>query len=125
MDKKTKQLFDIDLQFCKESQTQGSKAWDKYLSDNAIMGGGPHEPYQIGKEVFMPGLESFFDLEDLKFDWEPKHAFISDDETLGVTTGTYKRSFRQNSKVVNRDGKYTTTWKKFNDEWKIVLDIGN
>jgi hypothetical protein len=68
---------------------------------------------------------SFYQLENLQFTWKPIHGFISDDKTLGVTTGTYERTYMQNNKKVTKRGKYTTTWKKIDNEWKIVFDIGN
>lgn len=120
-----KELFDIDLQFCLESQTDGHKAWDKFLSDDVVFGGDAEDPYTQGKQQILPSMEKFYQLEDLDFTWEPKHAFISDDKTLGVTTGTYDRTFKQNGEIVNRKGKYTTTWKKMDGHWKIVLDIGS
>ena len=115
----------IDRQFCLESQTEGYKAWDKYLSEDVIFGGDPESPYTIGKKKIVPSLISFYQHEDLKFTWEPKHGFISNDSTLGITTGTYERTYISNNEVINKKGKYTTAWKKIKGEWKIVLDIGN
>ena len=125
MNEKTKQLFEIDLKFCEESQSIGHEAWEKYLSENVILGGGPNEPYLDDRNQMMTSLVKFYKLEDLHFSWEPRYAFISDDETLGVTTGVYKRSFKVEGEVREQSGKYTTTWKKIDGEWKIVLDIGN
>lgn len=120
-----KELFDIDLAFCMESQKNGVKAWVKYLSEDVVFGGDPKDPYIQGKQNIIPSMEQFYQLKDLHFTWEPKHAFISEDQTLGVTTGTYERVYSSNGEVIKRSGKYTTTWKKFNEEWKIVFDIGN
>lgn len=120
-----KELFDIDRQFSLESQTDGYKAWDKYLSEDVIFGGDPKDPYTIGKKKIVSSLMNFYQLKDLKFTWEPIHGFISDDKTLGLTTGTYDRTYILNNEVINRKGKYTTAWKKIEGDWKIVLDIGN
>lgn len=118
-------LFEADRQFCKESQTDGYKAWDKYLSSDIIFGGEPEGPYVQGKKQIIESMKGFYQLKDLDFTWEPKHGFISKDKTLGVTTGTYDRTYTLNDEVINRKGKYTTTWQKIDGEWKIVLDIGN
>lgn len=125
MSKDTKELFDIDKQFSNESQSDGYKSWDKFLSEDVVFGGDPLDPYTQGKKNIIKSLEEFYKLEDLDFSWEPKHAFISDDKTLGVTTGIYSRMFKQGYEIINRKGKYTTTWVKENGEWKIIFDIGN
>jgi hypothetical protein len=117
-------LFDIDTQFCKESQTDKEKAWDKYMHEDCLLGNGPEDPF-TRKPEFMKSISPFYKLEDLFFVWEPKHAFISDDETLGITTGTYTRSFVVDGEVKEKKGKYTTTWKKVEGAWKMVYDVGN
>ena len=124
MNEKLKQLFDIDTQFCDESQTDKSKAWDKYLSKDCLLGGGPNDPFSL-KEEFMTSIVSFYQLENLSFVWIPKHAFISDDETLGVTTGVYTRSYMLKGELLSQNGKYITTWQKEDGAWKIVYDVGN
>jgi hypothetical protein len=120
-----KELFDIDLQFCLESQKEGFKAWNKFLSEHIIFGGDPEDSYISGKKKIIESLEKFYQLKNLVFTWKPKHAFISDDRTLGVTTGFYERTYLSNGKIINRKGKYTTTWKRIDGAWKIIFDIGN
>ncbi len=122
---KVKQLFDIDKQFCKECQVDKEKAWMKYTARKSIMGTGLHNPYITDLVQIESGIKSVFALEGVDFTWEPVHGFISDDETLGVTTGTYIRKHIVDGKEVTALGKYCTTWKKEDGQWKIVLDIGN
>ncbi len=122
---KLKQLFQIDIQFCKECQTQKEKAWMKYTAKQSIMGTSKHHPYITDRDEIEHGIEALFKLDNISFMWEPKYAFISDDETLGVTTGTYTRTYIHDEEEHIEIGKYITTWKKINDEWKIVFDIGN
>jgi hypothetical protein len=114
----------MDKNFCAESQTDKSKAWDKFLSKNCILGNGPRDPFGT-KEPFIEALVGFYKLESLHFVWEPVHGFISDDETLGVTTGTYKRSYILNGEKQEQQGKYCTTWIKEEGTWKIIYDVGN
>lgn len=125
MNKELEELMNVDRQFCQDSQTLKSQAWDNNMAEDAMIGSELHQPYTYGKETIMPNLIRFFELEDLHFVWEPKHAFISDDQTLGVTTGIYTRTFTADGKEVKRIGKYMTTWKKINGEWKFVFDMGN
>lgn len=122
---KRKQLFDADTKFCEECQIDKEKAWMRYTADFSIMGTPKHHPYITDRVTIEKGIKQVFDLENIKFTWEPVHAFISEDETLGVTTGVYTRIHTDNGEEVKTIGKYCTTWKKIDDEWKIVLDIGN
>ncbi len=123
--KKEEQLFNVDKAFCELSQKSKEMAWLKYLDKDAIMGTKLHEPYIYGNKRIQRILEIIYSLHNLSFSWEPLHAFISDDETLGITTGTYYRSYSLNDKVLIEKGKYMTVWKKKGHEWRIVFDMGN
>ena len=122
---KIKQLFDVDREFCKECQTSKEVAWMKYTAKKSVMATGEHQPYITDLNQIELGIKHLFSLDNIDFTWEPVHGFISDDETLGVTTGTYVRQYEVNGKIERQVGKYCTTWKKEDGEWKIVLDIGN
>ena len=125
MKKELEELMNVDRKFCEDSQTLKSEAWANNMADEVLIGSEQHLPYDFGKETVIPKFKQFYELEDLHFIWEPKHAFISDDNTLGVTTGIYTRTFIADGKEVKRIGKYMTTWKKINGEWKFVFDMGN
>lgn len=125
MNDKTRQLFDVDNQFCLDSQTNKSQAWAHYFSDEVLMGSPKHHSYYAGKDLCTSLISKLYLLENLSFSWEPQFAFISDDETLGVTTGIYTRKYLVNHNEIVETGKYVTTWKKINNMWKIVLDLGN
>ena len=125
MKKCEKELMQVDLDFCEKSKTSLEDAWDFYMSEKVIMGTGKHEPYLEKKPQIIKLIEMTYKLEGIDFTWAPDHVFVSEDETLGVTTGKYTRKYiiegRENIQV----GKYCTTWQKEKGLWKIVLDIGN
>ncbi len=125
MKKEIRELMDTDIRFCELSQKVGKDGWDKFLSKKAIMGTGKHEAYIEGKNKIVSLIAIVYALEDIDFKWEPVHAFISDDSSLGVTTGTYKRTYKIEEEEYTEIGKYMTTWKKEDGEWKIVFDMGN
>lgn len=125
MKKALKELMDTDRAFCQLSQEEGKYGWDEYLSKKAIMGTSKHEPYIEDKNQIVSLIGMIYLLDTIRFTWEPVHAFISDDETLGVTTGTYKRTYKIEEEVFEEIGKYVTTWKKEDGKWKIVFDMGN
>lgn len=125
MNRKLEEIFDLDRQFCELSKTMKHKGWQKYLSKDAIMGTRLHEPYIEGKGKISKIIEIVYSLSNIDFTWEPEKGFISDDETLAVTSGNYTRQYTLNNEVVEEIGKYITTWKKIDGDWKIVFDMGN
>lgn len=125
MKKELKELMEVDKQFCSESQSDKGIAWDKYLSKNAIMGTSKHEPYIENKAQIVNLISMVYKLENLNFTWEPIHGFVSNDNTLGVTTGMYTRTYKIEDEVHEEIGKYVTTWIKQDGNWKIAFDMGN
>jgi len=125
MKKEIKKLMNVDRAFCSESLEDKGYAWDKYLSKKAIMGTSKHEPYIVDKSKIINLISMIYRLENISFTWEPLHGFVSKDETLGVTTGTYTRTYKIEEEVYEEIGKYVTTWQKENDEWRIIFDMGN
>lgn len=125
MKKEIRELMDIDRKFCLESKEDKGYAWDKYLSKRAVMGTSKHEPYIEDKTRIVNLVSMIYRLENIHFTWEPVHAFVSKDKTLGVTTGTYTRTYLIEDEEYKEIGKYVTTWQKEADEWKIVFDMGN
>lgn len=125
MKKEVKELMDLDRKFCEDSQNFKEEGWRKYLSKKTLMGTPKHEPYLEKKEVIVNLLAMIYKLDSISFTWEPHHAFLSEDNTLGVTTGIYTRTYKIDEEALTETGKYTTVWKKQDKEWKIVFDMGN
>ncbi|AIO18881.1 hypothetical protein KQ51_01002 [Candidatus Izimaplasma bacterium HR1] len=125
MKKEIKELMELDKLFCLESQKTGVESWAKYLSKKAIMGTPKHEAYIKDRSKMVSLVGMIYRLDNIDFTWEPLHAFISKDSTLGVTTGTYIRTYKIEDKEFKEIGKYVTTWQKEEGKWKIVFDMGN
>lgn len=125
MREEEKKLLELDQTFSSVSQTKKAEAWDRYLAEDAIMVTGGHNPYIIGKMNIITGIKKLYELPKLTFYWEPKIARISEDKTMGYTTGIYTRTYEINGKPIKEIGKYTTIWRKESGTWEIVLDIGN
>lgn len=118
-------IMKLDLEFCKACKTGGGKAWASYFMDDGFMTSREHEKNIIGKLEIEEAMSSVFQLKDIKFDWWPVFAVVSDDGSLGVTNGLYERSYEVDGKLFEQKGKYTSIWKKVNGEWKILFDTGN
>lgn len=118
-------LIETDKRFCEACQIDKEKAWMRYMHPHTIMGTSKDNPF-ITDLVEIEGImKSVFEMEGMHFRWKPIYAFISDDDTLGVTVGLYKRNYMKDGTEQEDKGKYMTVWKKVNGEWKAVFDMGN
>lgn len=54
----------------------------------------------------------FFNLPSLTCRWEPRFIDVSEDFSLGYTSGTYVREYKEDGILIIEKGKYTTIWKK-------------
>lgn len=59
--------------------------------------------------------------------WRPERAFVSNDATLGYTTGENTVTVPdRDGKLVHISGRYTTVWRRESGgDWKCVVDIWN
>ncbi len=119
------ELFQRDVDFSKQAQTEGLQAWEDALSNAAIMITDGHNENIIGKTEIIRRLQGLYHLEELEFMWEPLHVECSIDQEMGFTSGKFTRSYFYEGKLHREIGKYTTIWKKIDSQWKIILDIGN
>lgn len=125
MKKELKDLFALDKLFCKEAQENGSLTWEKYLGKEALMATRLHEPYLVGRSKISKLIKMIYLLDNIDFTWEPSEGFISDDLSLGITSGLYTRTYKVEDELFTEKGKYITVWKKEGAEWKIAFDMGN
>jgi len=118
-------LMEIDREFCAECKINGAIGWIKYFSDNAIMVSSGTNENIVGKNEILSTMEKVFSLTNIDFTWNPQFGDISDDFTLGYTSGTYIKKYKIGDTFVEQKGKYTTFWKLFDEQYLITLDIGN
>ena len=118
-------LFYLDKKFCEECKMDKEKAWMKYTADRSLMATNGHNPYLEKTDDIRNTIQQVFNLENIDFTWIPIHGGMSDDSTMGFTTGNYTRIYTSNGKEVKQIGKYVSIWKKIDGLWKIVFDMGN
>ena len=114
-----------DLDFCERCKIKGAEGWVDFFADNGIMATSAGKDDIVGKANIYKSIDKIFKLDDVSFTWEPVYCDVSDDLTLGHTSGVSKLVYKNNDKEVIQRGKYSTIWKKINGEWKIILDLGN
>lgn len=125
MKKELQDLLDTDRKFCQECSLDKEEAWMKYMASDSIMGTASDNAYIKNQTTIKESIARLFQLENISFTWEPEFGFVSDDNTLGVTTGFYERTYTVKGKTVSNKGKYTTVWIRENNQWKVAFDIGN
>ena len=122
MDEKTL-LMNVDKKFCQDCVTGKEEAWASYFLEDGLMVTSGERDNLVGKEQIKAAMKGTFDLPDVDFYWEPVHCEVNGE--LGVTRGVSTLSYTKDGERVTHHGNYTTIWKKVNDEWKIIWDIGN
>ncbi|MBU1019818.1 MAG: nuclear transport factor 2 family protein [Firmicutes bacterium] len=118
-------LMQLDREFCEECVANGAIGWVKYFSEDAIMVSSGTNDNIVGKDEILRSMEKVFGLDNIDFTWTPHFGDISNDFTMGYTSGTYVRKYKLAGAFVEQKGKYTTFWKLIDDKYLITLDIGN
>jgi len=125
MNKRLESLFEVDKKFCVTCKEKGVEGWLMFMAKDAFIGSDLHNPYIEGLNEIRKIMTPLFDLQDLDWTWIPQRGFVSEDETLGVTTGISTRTFIKDGKQVIQKGQYTTVWIKEEGSWKVQYDMGN
>lgn len=117
-------LLAADRAFAADTAARGLDGWMRWFADDAHLNSprghiqGKTALRKFYSDMFRPGFS-------LK--WEPFHASLSADGTLGYTLGTSVSEHTDPSgNVQKRNGRYLTIWRKQKDgSWKAETDIGN
>ncbi len=113
-------ILQADREFAAMSAAKGPRvAFEAWLAPTATM---------INVGQMMSGASATL-IQDFPTDpavfglsWTPVGGAMSDDRTLGVTWGTYKRTV---SGKLAATGAYSTVWRKFADgHWQVIEDSG-
>jgi ketosteroid isomerase-like protein/quercetin dioxygenase-like cupin family protein len=113
-----------DALMAKDREWSGvTKDVDKFVSyfaaDATIY--SPGVPAVTGSDNVRQAFAEMAATPGFALSWTPTKSVVSSSGDLGYTSGTYEMSSAGGSEK----GKYVTTWKKENGEWKVVEDIFN
>lgn len=115
-------LIQADEAFDRARAEHGAEGFASFLAED-IVTIRPNQPLVRGKKDFLAGWNY---APDMAVRWKPEFARISDDGSMGFTTGAYKATRTENGspKVVGT-GRYITIWVRQGDgSWKAVFDSG-
>ncbi len=122
--KQKNDLLEVDREFAETSTQKGAaEAFNEFLSENALQLPNGQNPI-IGRNAIYEGMKNSpltYSLE-----WIPQDGEVSEFGDLGFTWGIYTFAWQdENGKRNESKGKYLNVWKKINNEWKVIVDMGN
>ncbi|WP_042480351.1 DUF4440 domain-containing protein [Solitalea canadensis] len=111
------ELVNREKQFSKTSAEKGIK--DAFLSvlypDGVVFRPQPVNGVNYFKSIGgIPGVLT----------WEPVYADVSNDQTLGYTTGPFEYKSDNNGETVVNYGQYVSIWIKPKKKWELMVDLG-
>ena len=117
------QLMEVDRQFARDTAELGAEGWLKYVADGAVMlpGGGA---VIEGKPAIGESIGRLVDSGN-RLEWQPVAAEVAGSGDFGFTRGTYTLRSTDPENPVASSGFYVTVWRKTEDGWKFILDVGN
>jgi ketosteroid isomerase-like protein len=115
-------LLQADEAFDRARAEHGAEGFASFLADD-IVTIRPNQPLVRGKKDFLAGWNY---SPEMSVRWKPEFARISDDATMGFTTGSYKATLAENgAPKVAATGRYITIWaRQLDGSWKAVFDSG-
>lgn len=119
-------LLRIDREFSRTVQEKGAEGWAGFFAEDGTMFRNGAPPV-MGREAILQAMTPFFAEPGNSLQWEPESAQMAASGDLGFTVGRYRvHSSNPAGESSEASGHYVTIWEKQPDqEWKVVVDIGN
>ena len=118
-------LLQADRDFAVETGSRGSEGWASFFEEEgAVVRAGVGEIR--GRDAVRRSV-SYLDDPTFSLSWDPARAELSEDGTMGFTTGPYETHFLDDEgKESAGRGVYVSVWRLQSDgTWKIMMDLGN
>ncbi len=118
-------LMAADRAFDSATAATRLEGWVSFFGDSGRQVDG-HGNFVVGHDAIRQHMARFLGDTTLQLRWEPDHAGLSDDGTLGYTMGRSETRKRLgDSTVVVDRSRYLTVWRRQADGgWKVNADIG-
>ncbi len=118
-------LMTADRAFDSATAASRLEGWVSFFADSGRQT-DRHGDFIIGHDAIRAHMRGFLTDTTYQLRWQPDHARVSDDGTLGYTMGRSQTWKRQgDSSVVVGRSRYLTVWRKQPDgSWKVDADIG-
>lgn len=124
-EKVIQELMELDRLYYEKLKKEGPSAWISPYAKDAIVVTENNGPNIIGIENIKKFADTYIVKDGYEVFFEALSADVSDDFTLGYTTGYFTMKNIVNGKPIDSMGKYLLVWKKYDGEWKASLIIDN
>ncbi len=114
-------LFEREREFRDDVARRGLDAWVEPFGAEGRMVSA--RAVRTGPEEIRAAMADSFALERLAIDWTPDLGALSDDGSLGFTTGPSLFTWMEDGQVKRREGRYLTVWRSNAEgRYEIVVD---
>lgn len=114
-------LFEREREFRDDVARRGLDAWVEPFGPDGKMVSA--KAVRAGPDQIRAGMAPTFALEGLAIDWKPDLGALSDDGTLGFTTGPSLFAWTENGQERRHEGRYLTVWRRnAAGRYEIVVD---
>lgn len=118
-------VMQADRDFNDATAREGIEGWVRHFAPDGRQIGPGEMP--TGHDAIRAYMGPFFDG-TRRLTWDPDHAEVSDDGTMGWTTGRYTSALIDSNGVETPRGKgrYVSIWRReAGGPWRLVCDLGN
>jgi ketosteroid isomerase-like protein len=113
------ELWDAELRFAEATAARGAAGWAEWFArDGVILRRGA---IVRGKNAIRDFVTPMLDDPDVSLVWSPVQGEVSAAGDLGYVFGAWEASDRDSE----LRGMYMTAWRREDDGWKVVADIGD
>ena len=118
-------LMQADRDFDKATAAKGVDGWVSFFAEDGKMYGRGGD-LVTGRAGIRELMAPRFADPKATLRWEPTFAAVSKSGDLGYTTGKSKGRTVEDGKLMEREGRYLSIWRKQKDgSWKVEIDHGN
>jgi ketosteroid isomerase-like protein len=117
-------LLDLDSEWSKLSSAgQDIEGILRYWADDGVVY-APGMPPVVGKDALREYVRASLGMPGFKIEWAAQRAVLSDDGSLGYTTGTNVVTMDgEDGQPVTQEGRFLAVWRKNGDAYQCVEDV--
>jgi ketosteroid isomerase-like protein len=94
-----------------------------YWADDGVVY-SPGMPPVVGKDALREYVAASLTIPGFRIQWSAERAVLSDDGSLGYTTGTNAVTMNgENGEPVTQHGRFIAVWRKTGDSWQCIEDV--
>lgn len=118
-----REIRQADIDFCAALAARDVERFKGFVAPEGRFFGGR---VSVGPDEVSAAWGPFFDPESgLALIWAPKEVVVSAAADMGYSLGEFELGSRTaDGTTTSQHGYYVSIWRKYDDGWKILIDIG-